>query len=160
MLNVDTITDIMDAHDLKNAADSMTEGHRDDIKQGSPSIPYSSPSTHILHDQGLRWLFAWANSSCLLLGHVHDEGTLRTVELETLGLAQETERDIGPIDIICVGWNICNSWAGVAATLALTIAQGGSVTLIYGIVVCFLMVGCSGLTMAELASVYPTAGGQ
>lgn len=90
----------------------------------------------------------------------HNEGALRTVELSTLGLAQETERDIGPIDIICVGWNICNSWAGVAATLALTIAQGGSVTVIYGIIVCFLMVGCSGLTMSELASVYPTAGGQ
>jgi len=61
---------------------------------------------------------------------------------------------------VAVGWNICNSWLGVAATLALTIAQGGSVTLIYGIVVCFTMVGCSALTMGELASVYPTAGGQ
>ncbi|KIW91014.1 uncharacterized protein Z519_07908 [Cladophialophora bantiana CBS 173.52] len=88
------------------------------------------------------------------------EGTFRTVELSTLGLRQETQRDIGPLDTICVGWNICNSWAGVAATLALTIAQGGSVTLIYGVVVCFIMVGCSGLTMGELASVYPTAGGQ
>jgi choline transport protein len=88
------------------------------------------------------------------------QGTFRTVELSTLGLRQETQRDIGPLDTICVGWNICNSWAGVAATLALTIAQGGSVTLIYGVVVCFVMVGCSGLTMGELASVYPTAGGQ
>lgn len=91
-----------------------------------------------------------------------NEGSLeqRTVELSTLGLAQETARDIGPLDIVAVGWNICNSWAGVAATLALAIAQGGSVTLIYGVIICFVMVGCSGLTMAELASVYPTAGGQ
>ena len=44
--------------------------------------------------------------------------------------------------------------------MALTIAQGGAVTLIYGVIVVFIMVGCSGLTMAELASVYPTAGGQ
>lgn len=44
--------------------------------------------------------------------------------------------------------------------MALTIAQGGAVTLIYGVVVVFIMVGCSGLTMAELSSVYPTAGGQ
>jgi len=94
------------------------------------------------------------------LAESQGEGSFRTVELSTLGLTQATERDIGPLDIICVGWNICNSWAGVAATLALTIAQGGSVTLIYGIIVCFIMVGCSGLTMAELASVYPTAGGQ
>lgn len=88
------------------------------------------------------------------------QGTFGTTDLSTLGLAEAAERDIGPLDIICVGWNICNSWIGLAATIALTIAQGGSVTLIYGVIVCFVMVGCSGLTLAELASVYPTAGGQ
>lgn len=82
------------------------------------------------------------------------------VEPSFLGLKEKAERNIGPLDIICIGWNICISWAGVSGTLALTIYQGGSVTLIYGIVVCFVMVGCSGLTLAELASVYPTAGGQ
>lgn len=88
------------------------------------------------------------------------EGQQRTFDLSSLGLDQQTERDISALDIIAIGWNICNSWLGVAATLALTIAQGGSVTLIYGIIICFIMVGCSGLTMGELASVYPTAGGQ
>lgn len=83
-----------------------------------------------------------------------------TGELAALGLSQETPRDISPLGIVCIGWNICASWAGVAGTLALTIAFGGSVTLIYGIIVCFVFVGCSGLTIAELASVYPTAGGQ
>lgn len=33
-------------------------------------------------------------------------------------------------------------------------------TLIYGVFVCFVLVSCGGLTIAELASVYPTAGGQ
>ncbi len=80
--------------------------------------------------------------------------------LVALGLTQQVSRGIRPLDIICIGWNICNSWAGVAGTLALTIALGGSVTPIYGSIVCFIMVGCSGLTMAELVSVYPTAGGQ
>ncbi|RVX72561.1 hypothetical protein B0A52_03751 [Exophiala mesophila] len=99
-------------------------------------------------------------SGDIKLEQSNQEGVFRTADLATLGLSQETERDIGPLDIICVGWNICNSWAGVAATMALTIAQGGAVTLIYGVIVVFIMVGCSGLTMAELASVYPTAGGQ
>lgn len=81
-------------------------------------------------------------------------------ELEALGFTQEVPRDISALGIICIGWNICNSWAGVAGTLALTIALGGSVTAIYGAIVCFVAVGCSGLTMAELVSVYPTAGGQ
>ncbi|PTB42508.1 hypothetical protein M441DRAFT_68032 [Trichoderma asperellum CBS 433.97] len=75
-------------------------------------------------------------------------------------MEREAVHDIGPLETICIGWNICNSWAGVAGTLALTIALGGSVTPIYGAIVCFVMVGCSGLTMAELVSIYPTAGGQ
>lgn len=95
-----------------------------------------------------------------MIVETQNEGETRTFALSNLGLSQQTERDISALDIIAIGWNICNSWLGVAATLALTIALGGSVTLIYGIVVCFVMVGCSGLTMAELASVYPTAGGQ
>lgn len=90
----------------------------------------------------------------------HETQTCHTTELAALGLTEATPRDIGPLDILCIGWNICNSWAGLAGTLALTIAQGGSVTLIYGVIVCFVTVGCSGLTMAELVSVYPTAGGQ
>ena len=81
-------------------------------------------------------------------------------QLEVLGLSQQVTRNINAFDIICIGWNICNSWAGVAGTLALTIALGGTVTPIYGAALCFVAIGCSGLTMAELVSVYPTAGGQ
>jgi choline transport protein len=64
------------------------------------------------------------------------------------------------IEIISAGWIICNSWAGIAATFALAIAQGGPVTLIYGPIIMFVLVGSCALTLAELASVYPTAGGQ
>jgi choline transport protein len=88
------------------------------------------------------------------------EGTVESTSISKLGLSQETECYIGPFAIICTGWNICNSWAGIAATIALAIAQGGTVTMIYGILVIFAMVGCSVLSLAELASVYPTAGGQ
>jgi choline transport protein len=93
-------------------------------------------------------------------GDPWEKGGLRTIEPSVLGLAEKAERNIGPLDIVCIGWNICISWAGVSGTLALTIYQGGPVTLIYGIIICFVMVGCSGLTLAELASVYPTAGGR
>jgi choline transport protein len=62
--------------------------------------------------------------------------------------------------IIGAGWNICNSWAGISATLALSIMSGGSVTLVYGVIVIFIVVGSSAISLAELASVYPTAGGQ
>lgn len=61
---------------------------------------------------------------------------------------------------MATGWNICNSWAAVAGTLAISIASGGSVSLLYGIVVIFVLGGACALTMAELAAVYPTSGGQ
>ncbi|KAK3303835.1 uncharacterized protein B0T15DRAFT_496366 [Chaetomium strumarium] len=48
----------------------------------------------------------------------------------------------------------------VAATLAVSIAAGGSVTLRYGIVLIFILGTACALTMAEIASVYPTSGGQ
>lgn len=82
------------------------------------------------------------------------------VNLQGLGLQQETTRDLGLLAIVGCGWNICNSWAGISATLALSIMSGGSVTLVYGVIIIFIVVGCSALTMAEMASVYPTAGGQ
>lgn len=67
---------------------------------------------------------------------------------------------MNPLQTISASWIICDSWAGVAATVALAIAQGGPVTLTYGLVVMFILGGACVLSLAELASVYPTAGGQ
>jgi len=60
------------------------------------------------------------------------------------------------LEIISAGWIICNSWAGIAATFALAISQGGPVTLIYGPIIMCVLVGACAATLAELASVYPT----
>lgn len=79
--------------------------------------------------------------------------------LEHLGLEPKMNKTIGPFAILCVGFNICNSWVGLAATMVIGMEQGGSVTVIYGILVITVALGCSALTMAELASVFPTAGG-
>ncbi|KAF4972493.1 hypothetical protein FSARC_965 [Fusarium sarcochroum] len=79
--------------------------------------------------------------------------------LEQLGLESQMKKDIGPFAILCVGFNICNSWVGLAATMVIGMEQGGSITVIYGMIVVLVCLGCSALTMAELSSVYPTAGG-
>ncbi|KAF7537119.1 hypothetical protein G7054_g4006 [Neopestalotiopsis clavispora] len=63
-------------------------------------------------------------------------------------------------ETISASWIICNSWAGIAATIALAITLGGPAILIYGPIIMFFLVGCCAITLAELASVYPTAGGQ
>ncbi|KAK1691140.1 amino acid/polyamine transporter I [Colletotrichum godetiae] len=81
-------------------------------------------------------------------------------DLSRLGLQSQAKRDIGLLAIVGLGWNICNSWSAIAATLVISISSGGPVTLLYGIVLIFVLGGACALSMAEIASVYPTAGGQ
>jgi choline transport protein len=64
------------------------------------------------------------------------------------------------LEVASVGWSICNSWVGVVSTIAFFINAGGSPTLLYGLPVVFVMYGCIVCTLGELASVYPSAGGQ
>lgn len=90
----------------------------------------------------------------------HSKGIVESANLELLGLSQLTERSLGTFQIICGGWNICNSWAGMVGTLTIGIAEGGTVLLLYGIIIITVIGGCFTTTLAELASVYPTAGGQ
>lgn len=86
--------------------------------------------------------------------------TIESSVLQDLGIEHQTKRYINSLEIICIGWNICNSWVAVAATMSLAFTQGGSITLVYGVITVFIALGCSTLTLAEIASVYPTAGGQ
>ncbi|KAL1592459.1 hypothetical protein SLS59_009812 [Nothophoma quercina] len=87
-------------------------------------------------------------------------GQICDVRLEGLVLQNEDARNMSGLETISAGWIICNSWAGIAATFALAIAQGGPVTLVYGPIVMCVLVGACAVSLAELASVYPTAGGQ
>lgn len=64
------------------------------------------------------------------------------------------------LDIVAAGFNICNSWCGLAATLFLGYVAGGPVTIIYGLILCALIITCCCLSMAELSARFPTAGGQ
>lgn len=81
------------------------------------------------------------------------------VALANLGLEPQMKKNVGPLDILCVGFVISNSWVGLAATLVVGMQQGGTVTVLYGMIVTLVALGCSACTMAELSSVYPTAGG-
>lgn len=97
----------------------------------------------------------------LILGPSNSLGTVENPDpLSHLGLETGTSRDLGLLGIVATGWNICNSWAAVSATLAISVASGGPVTLIYGVILMFVLGGSCALSMAEIASVYPTAGGQ
>lgn len=103
------------------------------------------------------------------------------VEIVDLGLAPaQASHDISGLSIIALGFNICNSWVGMACSLAIGITLGGTVTVLYGTLLCTILYLATGATLAELSSVsenhfaqiihceinlltlrsYPTAGGQ
>ncbi|KAE8385571.1 amino acid/polyamine transporter I [Aspergillus alliaceus] len=69
-------------------------------------------------------------------------------------------RKFSILSIIAVGYNITNSWIAIAASFPIAIQSGGAVTLVYGIILVAVAMLFTGLTLAELASIYPTAGGQ
>ncbi|PIG88379.1 amino acid permease family protein [Aspergillus arachidicola] len=72
----------------------------------------------------------------------------------------EVKKQLNGITLLCLAFVICNSWAGIAGSLQLALLAGGPATLIYSILVtttAYLVIAAS---MAELAAVYPTAGGQ
>ena len=82
------------------------------------------------------------------------------IRLENIFGSNAPPRILNVLDIISAGFNICNTWAGVAATLFLGFLSGGSVTVVWGLVVSTFVVGCCALSLAELSARYPTSGGQ
>lgn len=67
---------------------------------------------------------------------------------------------IGPLTMLALCFNICSSWAGLSTSVQIALLAGGPMTLLYGVIVTTIIYLCISLSLAELASVYPTAGGQ
>ncbi|KAL4920765.1 amino acid/polyamine transporter I [Aspergillus aurantiobrunneus] len=97
-----------------------------------------------------------------------DDGTAPVPDAEIakgeVGIAGQLDmpmkRKFNIFNIVSVGYNISNSWVAIAASFAIAIQSGGALSLLYGIIVVTFVMLCTGVTLAELASVYPTAGGQ
>lgn len=70
------------------------------------------------------------------------------------------KKDFSPLQVIALGFNVSNSWVAIATSFAVVVAAGGPVTLVYGVIVSCIVYAAVAITLAELASVYPTAGGQ
>jgi choline transport protein len=83
-------------------------------------------------------------------------GQLHELSIHT----QPVRRHFSVFNIIALSFNICNSWVAIASSAAIAISAGGTATLVYGIPVATLAYAATGASLAELASCYPTAGGQ
>lgn len=92
-----------------------------------------------------------------------DEADLKSLDSDALKLAemgykQDLKRNYTVISVLGVGFSLTNSWWGISAALITGINSGGTVLIIYGIILLALVSTCVAITLSELASAYPNAG--
>jgi len=80
--------------------------------------------------------------------------------LATMGYTPALPRSHTILSVLGLGFSLTNSWFAISVALITGINSGGPVLLIYGIILIFLISICVGISLSELASAYPNAGGQ
>ncbi|KAF4441110.1 hypothetical protein F53441_12139 [Fusarium austroafricanum] len=80
--------------------------------------------------------------------------------LERFGYVQQTKRNFSLTAMVATCVSLMATWEALSSTIAAGLVSGGPVSLVYGMIVAFLGSLCSAMSLAELASTYPTAGGQ
>ena len=82
------------------------------------------------------------------------------LKLAEMGYTQDMKRNYSVISVLGVGFSLTNSWFAISAALITGINSGGPICIVYGIILIALISTCVGISLSELASAYPNAGGQ
>lgn len=82
------------------------------------------------------------------------------MKLAEMGYSQDMKRNFSILSLLGVGFSLTNSWFGISASLITGINSGGPVLTIYGIPWIAFISACIGVSLSELASALPNAGGQ
>ena len=82
------------------------------------------------------------------------------LKLAEMGYTQDMKRNFSVFSVLGVGFSLTNSWFGISAALVTGINSGGPLLIIYGIIIIALISTCVGISLSELASALPNAGGQ
>jgi choline transport protein len=85
---------------------------------------------------------------------------LDALKLAEMGYTQDMSRNFSVWSVLGVGFSLTNSWFGISAALVTGINSGGPLLIIYGIILIALISTCVGISLSELASALPNAGGQ
>lgn len=89
-----------------------------------------------------------------------DPSDADAVRLANMGYSQEMKRNFSVWSVLGVGFSLTNSWFGVSTALVTGINSGGPILVVYGIIIVAVVSLCVGISLAELASALPNAGGQ
>ncbi|KAI3324490.1 amino acid transporter [Xylariaceae sp. AK1471] len=81
------------------------------------------------------------------------------VEINAAGHKDQLKRQYGLWGIVGIALTVDNAWAALGSSISVSILNGGPPGLIYGLIVAVFWYSFIGLSLAELASSVPTAGG-
>lgn len=77
-----------------------------------------------------------------------------------VGHSQEMRKNFSVFSILGMSFSLTNSWFGISTALVTGINSGGPVQLIYGIIIVTIACGAIAVSLSELSSAMPHAGGQ
>ncbi|KAJ8127587.1 hypothetical protein O1611_g6049 [Lasiodiplodia mahajangana] len=81
------------------------------------------------------------------------------VEVNAAGYKDQLKRQYGLWGIVGIALTVDNAWAALGSSISVSILSGGPPGLIYGLIVSVFWYSFIGLSLADLASSVPTAGG-
>lgn len=79
--------------------------------------------------------------------------------LAQLGYKQEFKREFTPLEVFAVAFSFMGPLPSLASVLVYSIPNGGPAAMVWGWLVASAFIFTTGLSIAELASAAPTAGG-
>lgn len=82
------------------------------------------------------------------------------LELRAQGHTGELPRQFSALSTLSLAFTITNSWIASSAVFAIPLIAGGGPCVVYSLVVGFVVCSIITLGLAELASAFPTSGGQ
>ncbi|KAI0141531.1 amino acid transporter [Xylariaceae sp. FL1272] len=82
-----------------------------------------------------------------------------SIDVNASGYKDQLRRQYGLLGIVGIALTVDNAWAALGSSISVSILNGGPPGLIYGLIVAIFWYSFIGLSLAELASSVPTAGG-
>ncbi|KAF5013647.1 hypothetical protein FDECE_374 [Fusarium decemcellulare] len=80
--------------------------------------------------------------------------------LANLGYSQQLKRNFSTTSMLALCVSLMATWEALCSTIIAGLISGGPVSLVYGAMAAFIGSMCSAMSLAEMASIYTTAGGQ
>jgi len=90
----------------------------------------------------------------------HEAESLSRQTTTAEGQVGQLEKKFSKLTMTGMAFAILNTWIALASTLAIVLPSGGPAAFFYGFIFCVACNFCISASLGEMASVWPTAGGQ